>query len=301
MTRTQATSRAPFFGLYGEALTQTEPGFVHVESIAERSSENGWRIKPHRHHRMVQVLLVEQGAADVSLDSVRYHVCGGSVIFIPAETVHGFAFEPGTNGTVLSIASPLLEESMAAIRPDVEVSNLLRPGVLELPENSTLLRSFLQLDGLLCREITQQGFHSNPLIKCLVAALLVLYSRVLEQNQVIRRSPPATSCFHDFVRLTEQNFRRHLGVDWYAEQLNTSTSTLNRNCKGAIGKTAKALLDDRLLLEAKRKLMYTQDSVANIASTLGYEDPAYFCRFFSNREGMPPGRYRKIHSQTTHV
>jgi AraC family transcriptional activator of pobA len=62
----------------------------------------------------------------------------------------------------------------------------------------------------------------------------------------------------------------------------------------AVGKAPQSLLHDRLMLEAKRNLLYTTLPVSTIAFDLGFNDPAYFSRFFANREGMSPAAYRKL-------
>ncbi|MBJ7445889.1 MAG: AraC family transcriptional regulator, partial [Sphingobium sp.] len=52
------------------------------------------------------------------------------------------------------------------------------------------------------------------------------------------------------------------------------------------------MLDDRALLEARRLLLYSQMSVADIAYAIGFEDPAYFSRFFARHIGQPPRVWR---------
>ncbi|MFO7288350.1 MAG: helix-turn-helix domain-containing protein, partial [Gammaproteobacteria bacterium] len=52
------------------------------------------------------------------------------------------------------------------------------------------------------------------------------------------------------------------------------------------------LVHHRVLLEAKRQLLYTTKPVSEIAYGLGFDDPAYFTRFFSRRTGMSPRAYR---------
>ena len=68
---------------------------------------------------------------------------------------------------------------------------------------------------------------------------------------------------------------------------------LNAACRARLGTTASGLLHDRVITEAKRWLIYTGMSVAEIGYALGFEDPAYFSRFFSKRTGQPPGRVRE--------
>ena len=70
-------------------------------------------------------------------------------------------------------------------------------------------------------------------------------------------------------------------------------------CKSRAGRTASELLHDRIIVEAKRNLLYTEMTVAEIGHAIGYDDPAYFNRFFSQRVGVPPGTFR-ADAATTH-
>jgi len=82
-------------------------------------------------------------------------------------------------------------------------------------------------------------------------------------------------------------------VSRYAEQLHISTSTPGRLCHRLLGSAPKHLIDQRLLSEFRRRLVYTRQSLEEIAYTLGFRDYPYFSRFFRQRQGITPGEYRK--------
>ncbi|MFC6673318.1 helix-turn-helix domain-containing protein [Marinobacterium aestuariivivens] len=95
-----------------------------------------------------------------------------------------------------------------------------------------------------------------------------------------------------FRRLIESRFREHWTVEQYADELGMSPARLNRLCKQLLGKTAKTLPQERLLLEVKRRLIYTRSNLDEIAWDLGFRDPAYFSRFFKRATGSTPGNFR---------
>ena len=78
----------------------------------------------------------------------------------------------------------------------------------------------------------------------------------------------------------------------YAATLCTSEASLRRACLATTGQTPIELLHLRLLVEAERQLRYTSMSVTQVAYYLGFEDPAYFSRFFSRRMGLSPRGFR---------
>ena len=93
--------------------------------------------------------------------------------------------------------------------------------------------------------------------------------------------------------LIERNYREERRLEFYADRLGVTPARLNAACRARLGTTASRLLHDRILTEAKRCLIYTAMSVAEIGYALGFEDPAYFNRFFTKRTGLPPGRLRE--------
>lgn len=301
MTAKSSTKAVPIYGLYGESLNDTEPGFVHVESIAERSSQQGWHIRAHRHHNMVQLFIVEHGSVDILLDNNRHTLSGNGLIYIPNEVIHGFDFQPETQGYVLSIATPFLTEVQGIIQEEVNPGWSLTPAIVTLEQPSELVPLFNHLRQLLEGEFRQQKQYSHAMLKCLLGALFTAYARTSDMAKVNTGANHHIAQLQRFITLLDHHYKDHYRLDWYAEELGISLSTLNRICKSLLNKPGKKLIEERLILEAKRRLIYTMDSVENTAFALGFEDPAYFSRFFSKSTGLSPGRYRRQHAQTSSV
>ncbi|MBA2329772.1 MAG: helix-turn-helix domain-containing protein, partial [Flavisolibacter sp.] len=99
--------------------------------------------------------------------------------------------------------------------------------------------------------------------------------------------------FDEFVNLVEKHFATHKQVSQYTSLMNLSSYQLNEIIKTAVGKTASAVIDEYILLEAKRYLLATPNQVKEIADHLGYEDPSYFIRFFKKHTGQSPDTFRK--------
>jgi AraC-like DNA-binding protein len=95
-----------------------------------------------------------------------------------------------------------------------------------------------------------------------------------------------------FGDLVERSFRDKQSVAELARSLHVSESRLRNTCLAATGQSPIQLLHGRALLEAKRQLHYTDKPVREIAWALGFEDPAYFTRFFSRLAGVSPRAFR---------
>ena len=95
------------------------------------------------------------------------------------------------------------------------------------------------------------------------------------------------------MELLRTNVTTHKQVSQYTDLLNLSTYQLNAITKATVDKPASELINEQIVLEAKRYLLATTDQVKDIADHLGYEDISYFIRFFKKHTGHSPEAFRK--------
>ena len=100
----QSPPAIPTYGLFGESAQANTSGFAHIETIAARSLLHNWEITPHRHQHGAQVLIIHAGHAQVTLDGQRFGLGPPGFVVLPAGSVHGFAFDAGTQGHVLTVS-----------------------------------------------------------------------------------------------------------------------------------------------------------------------------------------------------
>ena len=112
-----ATRRIPSFFLYGEAprVDDDEPT-LHVEPIEFRSAPHHWKISPHVHRTLHQVIFVLRGRGVSLAEGGMIEYSPPALVIVPAGTVHGFDFEPGTEGFVMSMTDDLLRVDLASRR-----------------------------------------------------------------------------------------------------------------------------------------------------------------------------------------
>lgn len=281
--------------LYGDAVEDVEMDFVHVEPIRDRSGEHDWIIRAHSHPDHVQILLVEQGGGEIVIEARRYSIPRTSLIIVPAAMVHEIRFDPGTDGVVITAASAYLAE--------VSQGDLRMAALVQEPQVHPLDR------GPVSAEATGDAFHwllreygwpapgrrvaiKAHLLRVLVAAMRM---RSVETARASTAGDRDYDLLSRYKELLDRDFRAEKAMEHYAGLLGISPQRLNKACKQRAGKTASELLHERVVIEAKRFLVYTELTVAEIGYELGYEDPAYFSRFFSQRVGAPPGAYRASH------
>ena len=115
----------------------------------------------------------------------------------------------------------------------------------------------------------------------------------MAQRNTARPAAGKTDLLHRFDALVEARFRQHWPVARYAAALAITPAHLSRLCRAATGRPASAVIEDRIIREARRHLVYTNLPVQSIAYDLGYDDPAYFSRVFTRATGLSPRSFRQ--------
>jgi AraC family transcriptional activator of pobA len=278
----------PTYKLYGENDAWPTPDMVHCESIAERSRLHDWHIRPHQHSGLFQILYLQHGTADVHLDGQSGTMTGGDILLVPQNTIHGFRFNSDTEGHVLTLAYALLHR----LTRDIGMSGLSLPGRHRIggDDDSAYLRS--TLDAFV-REYRSTALHRNLLVETLLLTILIGLSRCLNGEQPPgQRARQDSPHFARFCALVEAWYSKHYPLERYAAEIGITTAHLNLLCRRMEQKSALALIHERLLLEAKRSLIYTAMTVSELSYAIGFSDPAYFTRFFKRATGESPTRFR---------
>jgi AraC family transcriptional activator of pobA len=283
----------PAFFLYGEAPQAPDESTVHVETIAARSRLHDWTIRPHRHRDLHQIVVLQSGRVEAQLDDQRVSARGPCIAVVPPSVVHAFHFDVDTEGLVATFAAGLVEEFVGR-------SGELH-GFLNLPRFASLTRRAVAATDLqrLCAMILVEFERSAGgralALRGLVAALIANAYRIggaagTDRNASSTRDRDLVARFREAI---EGNFLNHVGIDRYCRILAVSESQLRRACLRLTDQPPVALVHLRVLVEAERQLRYTGMNVRQIAYFLGFEDPAYFTRFFRQRTGVSPKAFRE--------
>jgi len=287
-----AGDRVPAFFLYGEALRPPDERTVHVETIAARSRLHDWHIRAHRHRDLHQVLIVWRGRVDVQLDGDRSVLPGPAVVVVPPGTVHAFRFARNTDGLVVTFAPELAREVFHASRGLIEM--LDRPAVTPLRPRQLGATDTRALGAMLLREFSRSALGRESTLRGLLGALLTQTLRL--SHGVTAQTPTAAHRARELVgrfrQALEQRYREHVGIAAYAKLLGCTAGTLRKACLAVADRSPIEVVHSRVLIEAERQLRYTGQSVTQVAYFLGYDDPAYFSRFFTSRMGVTPRAFR---------
>ena len=269
---------------------------LHIESIQSRSRKYLWKIETHRHTLLSQLVFVTQGPVKARLDDCSYAFEGRAAMVIPAGTIHSFQFSPETQGHVLTVdIAHLLTAAGAAHQAPLQ--NLFSSArAFDLRSEEILSQRIATLIQALELEFKQPDSVFMPMCSWLACCTLsVLAYGTVGHRSREDRGGTALESLRRFRALVETRYLEHWPAQRFAQELGLSETGLNRVCRRLTGTTAFELIQQRVALEARRKLVYSANSVSSIAAELGFKDSAYFCRFFRRRSGASPQVFRRMH------
>lgn len=284
----------PQYSLYGETTQDVDERFLHVESIAERSRLHDWIIQPHAHRELHHLLLVQRGGGTLRAESDHYSFKPPALIEVPLSCVHGFDFRPATDGWIVTTSGALMSRIVREHPPLADVLNEAKIVALTPTAAATMDNLFKALVAeFLGHQLARRTAAEAWLTIILVQTLRLKLQSTPDSNHHAGADADLAARFRALV---ETNFAKPLRISDYAERLSVSHERLRQACVRSTASSPLQLLNARRLLEAKRSLLYTAMSVGLIAEYCGFEDPAYFSRFFARETGRSPLQYRKQQS-----
>ncbi len=276
----------------------SETRHFHVYPYDKTADPRNLRHVPHRHD-FYQVIWLREGSGELECDLRRARFRADSLFFFAPGRMHSWRHEVATRGV------------MAGITPEYFNVDANHPGLLGrmtflhdldmpmLPMEGRDARDMDELFQRMLEEASRAEAGRDDIVRALMTIVLAKARRHLLCGQADDASKSGVApenhsrpLAQRFRVALEQNFPRLLKVSDYAALLQVSRSHLNEDLRRHTGRTASDHIHDRLLLEAKRLLVYSSFTVSEIAYQLQFQDPSYFGRFFRQRAGESPGAFR---------
>ncbi|WP_030562102.1 helix-turn-helix transcriptional regulator [Streptomyces aureocirculatus] len=249
---------------------------------------------PHR-HTFHEIVYVTGGTGSHVVDLNRFTLRPPHLCFIAPGQVHYWDGVRGLEGRVVVFTDDFLLEhpsDRALLR------RLGRRPWLELPDRDAAWAARLVAEMDHEYRTGAEGF--GGVLRALLHILVVRAARLPAPGRPLRQPPPApgsaarpASMATRFVALVSAPGTLSWSVRECAGHLGVSVSYLNEAVKSAMGRTPGELLREARVSEAKRLLACTELTVRQIADRAGFNDPAYFCRFFRRETGATPGDFRR--------
>lgn len=268
---------------------QFQKGF-NIIKLENLLSENDLIQEIHRHNFFF-ALFLENGGGEHVIDFIPYPVYDYSIFFMRPGQVHQLTLEKGSVGYIIQFSRefymPREEPTNFALRK-VSYKN-------HCPLSSEKFKKILSILSIIYEENDHKIDNYQEVIK---ANLKVLFIEIVRQSQnpkiiSISENQYYIQRFEELMEFLQNNISSHKQVTEYAEMMNLSSFQLNKITKEAAGKTCSQIINEQIILEAKRNLLGTSQQINHVAYNLGYEDTSYFIRFFKKHTGDSPEVFRK--------
>lgn len=264
----------PSYSLSDSALV------VHgLQSYLERAGAAA--LRSHRHEFWQVIRFEGSGTHHVDLQAHRYRA--GSVLVLAEGAIHRFS-DTMNRGTMLHFPASFFGRSPQDARRLLRLRTLASAAPIVTPSGADGGRC-AELVVWLIEEQARQP-HDAQVQHATLHSLMLLF---------MRNSPdasPEQSDYLRFLELVEEQYKERPSIADVARALQLSTKRLYATTAAARGLSPGKVIDHRLILEAKRRLVHSSEPVSSIAFSLGFTDPAYFARFFRKHTGQSPRSFR---------
>lgn len=249
---------------------------------------------PHR-AQFYHIVWIEKGEGTHYVDFKPINIENNSIIFVPQNGINTFDPNGQYEGKAILFTDGFFcknKEDNQYLHSSILFSDLYDVGIIKfdphLPDLSAIFNS-MQTEFL--REPDTAQFQ---ILHNLMHVFLLKAERELKKQGFEELKPSANL---DYLLLfkdqLEQNFRTEKSVKKYAAEVCISEKQLHKATTTLLAKTPKQIIDERVLLEAKRLLVHGNQSIKEIAYELGYEEPTNFVKYFKKRTNTTPSEFRE--------
>ncbi len=248
---------------------------------------------PHR-TGFYHIIWFQKGYPTHLVDFTPVKVSPGSLLFLNKDTVQVFDKHGDFEGKAILFTDSFFcreANDIKYLQSSILFNDLFSISKIQLQKSSGI---FSELFSFMEAELTQgeDNFHAD-ILKNLLHSFLLLADRERRKQDFTEIKKGADL---DYLLLFKDLLEIHFGsnkqVSFYASLISVTMKRLNQASSKILGKTPKQMIDDRVMLEAKRLLAHTSDSIKEIGFRLGFDEPTNFIKYFKNHQNTTPVEFR---------
>ncbi len=252
---------------------------------------------PHRTN-FYHIIWIQSGSTTHYVDFNPINVTSNTILFVPKDCVNLFDSSGDYDGIAIIFTDDFFcktTNDTKFLKGSILYNNLHEITQINI-DQSTLELSNILKDMELELSKPHDSFQYDILRNLLHNFLL--QSEREKQKQGYKEIKPSADLdyFLLFKDLLDKNFKTDKSVSKYASAISISEKRLNKATSQIIGKSPKQLIDDRVLLEAKRLLVHSSISIKEIAFELGFEEPTNFIKYFKKHNSTTLSEFREVYS-----
>lgn len=250
--------------------------------------------KPHR-AEFYQILWFQKGSPTHLVDFNPIKTKPNSLLFVNKNSVQVFDNKTKFKGKAILFTDNFFcktETDTKFLRSSILFNDLLSISQIKIPKNSAIIETTFEL--LETELKNAKDNYQSDLLQNNLHNLLMHCERERRKQDFIEFKKDANleqALF--FKTLLDDNFVKNKKVSFYCQKMHLTPKRLNQATSKIFGKTPKNIIDDRVLLESKRLLSHTNESVKEIAFSLGFEEPTNFIKYFKKHNKKTPIEFRE--------
>jgi len=250
-------------------------------------------ITPHRTD-FYHIIWVKKGNPTHVIDFNPVQLAENSLTFLNKDVVQIYDDNDFEGKAILFTESffSKTELDIRFLKESILFNDLFTISTIQLNSTKSI---FTNLFELMENEISKERDAFQPeLLKTYLHSFLLNAERERKKIDFVEVQKGADRdyivLFKDFL---ETNYRRRKPVSYYSSELGVTEKRLNQATNKVLGKTIKQMIDERLMLEAKRLLAHTTDSIKEIGFILGFDEPTNFIKYFRKHNSKTPVEFRE--------
>jgi AraC-like DNA-binding protein len=250
--------------------------------------------KPHRID-FYHIIYISRGSGRHFIDFNPYRYNQGSIIFISKGQVHAFDVRAQADGFVILFTDEFLSKNL--IHSDILsfyrlYNHHLQDPIIQ-PEEAIADVFKIIIKEMYWEYLLSNNFAKEEILRLLLKLLLLRAERIKRTLVPKEKNAQWFTTFNVFKNYLEKQFAQTRNASDYAGMMNISYKHLNEVCKSITGNTAKAFIDQFIILESKRRLAVSDIAVKELTYDLGFDEPTNFVKFFKKHTHQSPSQFKK--------
>lgn len=240
------------------------------------------------------IIYIEQGRGRHRIDFESYEYSPGTIFFLSPGRVQQWDIKRSLKGSMLLFTESFLFKEIIDkeffenfyLFSDYPASPRLKIDLLQNHSFQDLIHNLIEQSQL------KPDFAKAEILRSLLRLFILKAERLKRPEQEHSRFRKDTVLFNHFKKLLNENYTQTRNVSFYAERLHVSERKLSSLARSFTGRAAKHFINERTILETKRLLAYTTQTVKQICFDLGFDEPTNFVKFFKRYTNSTPQLYR---------
>ena len=287
----KSNTETPIYDLEAFSDKATWADF-YIQDLKRHVKEHEFISKPHKHDFYL-ILFIAEGQGVHTIDFKEYPVRSNSIFLMTPGQVHTWNLSPDTDGFVVFFTKEFYQMQLSenSLLEFPFYHSLAASPVIELADDDAVRFSLRQM----FKVYSSSNTPSLRLLRAYLDILLLEVAKYYDPSQAVN-THGNTFKLRKLEQLIDENFKTLKQPSDYGELMNLSSTYLNSICKDNLDKTLTELIQERILLEAKRLFAYSDLNVNQVAEKLNFSDASYFIRWFKKISGITPEEFRNSQS-----